>query len=105
MEGMRETREARGGDEVAERGTVCVRVCVGEEAKGVQRAKYSLHKSNDRTLNYSKESRLLCVMFDAVPQQPRFFLFVCFSLCLTLKEDSEWSPGFRNRYQSFWTHP
>lgn len=49
-------------------------MCVCEEDKGMQRVKYSLHESDDRTLNYSKESRLLCVMSDAVPQQPRFFL-------------------------------
>ena len=47
-----------------------MRLC-GED-KGMRRVKDCLHESNDRTLNYSKESRLLCVMFDAVPQQPCF---------------------------------
>lgn len=71
-----ETREAQEGetrgkkgqrrDEVAE-GTACLR----EEDKGMRRVKYSLHKSSDTTLNYSKESRLLCMEFDAAPQQLR----------------------------------
>ncbi len=69
MEGMKETRGAHGGeegrrrDEAAERS---VRLC--EEDKGMLRVKYSLRKSSDGTMNYSKESRLLCMMFDAVQQ-------------------------------------
>lgn len=63
--------EARGGGdtegqrrvEVAERRTVCL----WKEDKGVRRVQYSLPKSTDRLLNYSKESGLLCVMLDAVP--------------------------------------
>lgn len=80
---MRETRgEAHGGeerrrrDEVAER---TWRLC--EEDKGTQGVKYSLRKSNDRTLNYSKESRLLCMMSDAAQQQQCCYAVRC---CLLL---------------------
>lgn len=58
--------------EVAERKTACL--C--EEDKGVRGVKYSLPKSADRTLNYSKESELLCATRDAVPQQTLFKQYV-----------------------------
>lgn len=41
-------------------------VCLREEDKGVQRVKYGLPESGDTTLNYSKESGLLC---DASPRR------------------------------------
>lgn len=73
-----------------------MRLC-GED-KGTRRVKDCLHESNDRTLNYSKESRLLCVMLDAVPQQQCFHAVHRRSHTLPpppaqLKQGSEWGTG------------